>query len=149
MSFRFTDRCSGSAPRMMMSAAVLLLVTATVSGCTPAESGPERFQVSGAVTYAGKPVPKGYITFSPDSAQGNQGPGGGAAIENGRYTTLPDKGVTGGPYLVRISGYDGIAVTISGEELPDGQALFNQYETTVEFPRQNTEQDFEVPAAAG
>lgn len=122
-----------------------------LAGCTLAlagcgDSGPKRYQVSGKVTYKGKPVPKGFITFEPDSSKGNEGPGGGAEIVDGEYSTESGKGVLGGPYRVKIVGYDGVPTRQSGEELPDGKPLFIPYETTVDFPKESTEKDFDVPA---
>jgi hypothetical protein len=119
-----------------------------LAGCGSAESGPQRYHVSGNVTYDGKPVPKGFITFSPDTSKGNEGPGSGAPIENGTYDTSGGKGTVGGPHRVRIVGYDGVPTTEQGEELPDGKPLFPPYETTVDLPKeQNHRHDFEIPAS--
>jgi hypothetical protein len=103
--------------------------------------------VSGTVTYQGQPVPKGFVTLEPDSAAGNNGPGGGAEIVNGKYDTKVAAGVVGGSYKVRIVGTDGVKTTVSGEELAEGKPLFTPYETTVEFPQQTSVKDFEIPAA--
>ncbi len=106
---------------------------------------PNPYQVSGTVSFAGQPVPKGFITFSPDTSLGNSGPGGGAAIVDGKYKTEPGKGIVGGAYVVRIVGYDGVATAAEGEELQDGKPLFVPYQSTVEFPAEDVTQDFEVP----
>jgi hypothetical protein len=116
-------------------------------GCGQGD-GPQRFEVSGKVTYNGQPVPKGFITFEPDAEKGNGGPGGGADIVDGSFRTAAGKGVVGGPYLVKIVGYDGVAATVSGEELPEGSPLFVPYETRIEFPKQKTQQDFDVKGEA-
>lgn len=101
--------------------------------------GTARYHVSGTVTYQGKPVPAGSITFQPDGTRGNAGPAGGAAIQNGKYDTRTSrKGTVGGPHIVQIEGLDG----------PDGNELFPEFTTTVDLPKQNTTQDFDVPAAA-
>lgn len=127
----------------LLSLALGVLVGAS-SGCGNDTSGPQRYAVSGAVTHNGQPVPKGFITLEPDSEQGNSGPGGGAEIVNGRYDTKIEKGIVGGFYKVRITGTDGVPVTISGEELPDGKPLFKPYETKIDFPKETTTRDFEV-----
>lgn len=119
---------------------------AAFAGCGDSTDGPKRYALSGTVTYDGKPVPKGFITLEPDSAQGNSGPGGGADIVNGKYDTKTAMGFVGGPYKVRITGTDGIPASIEGEELPDGKPLFLPFETTVDFPREATVRDFEIPA---
>lgn len=116
-----------------------------IAGCGKSSDGPQRYAVSGAVTYQGKPVPKGFITLEPDADRGNSGPGGGTEIVNGQYNTKVEGGVVGGPYKVRIVGTDGVPATVSGEELTEGKPLFQPYETTVEFPKQASVQDFAVP----
>lgn len=125
----------------------LLILGAAIAGCGAQAEGPPRYRVSGAVTYDGQPVPRGFITLEPDFDQGNSGPGGGAEIEDGQFRTDADMGVVGGPHRVRIVGYDGKPTTIEGEEIADGQPLFPPYETQVDFPQENTTHDFAVPKA--
>lgn len=103
------------------------------------------FPVKGTVTYDGKPVPVGFVTFSPDYEKGNSGPGGGAPIKDGKFETELGKGVVGGPYEVRIVGYTGQRTTESGEELQDGPPLFPAYTTTMDFPKEASTQDFVIP----
>jgi len=102
------------------------------------------YKVSGKVTFAGNPVPKGQITFSPDTAQGNTGPSAVAQIVNGEYRT--ETGIAGGAYHIRIIGTDGKPTTTSGEELPEGKPLFEPFETSIDLPKENTTKDFEIPA---
>ena len=71
--------------------AMLFLI---VPGC--GEKGPDRFELSGKVTYRGKPVPAGTITFEPTDRVVNATTIGEAEIKDGQYKTLPDKGVVGG-----------------------------------------------------
>ena len=123
-----------------------MLLIVLVGGCGDSTDGPKRYALSGTVTYDGQPVPKGFITLEPDSAQGNSGPGGGADIINGKYDTKTAMGMVGGPYRVRITGTDGTPVSIEGEELPEGKPLFQPYESTVDFPKEPTVRDFEIPA---
>ncbi|MCR9115569.1 MAG: hypothetical protein NXI22_01305 [bacterium] len=113
-------------------------------GCRP--DTPLQYQVRGVVTFEGKPVPKGFVKFLPDVAAGNRGPGGGAEIINGNYQTEYGKGVQGGAYRVAITGLTGEPVSMNGEELPDGVSLFPPYLTKVEFPNEDVEQNFEIPA---
>ena len=119
-----------------------------VAGCSADEQGPKRYQISGTVTYLDKPVPAGFMTFLPDVKQGNKGPGSGAVIKNGRFRTEPGKGIVGGPHLVQIVGYDGVPTVIEGVDLPEGKALFDPYETTVDFPRQDTTHNVAVPPSS-
>jgi len=121
------------------------------AGCG-SRSGVDLFSLSGSVTFDGKPVPAGTVTFEPDSAKGNRGPGAVAQIKDGRYSTARGTGHTGGQYLVRILGYDGVPTTIDGKPggmtLPDGKLLFPPYQTTANLPKASAEQNFEVPASA-
>ncbi len=122
-----------------------LIIAAFSGGCGPSYDGPRRFRVSGSVTFKGQPVPKGHIRFVPDTSRQNRGPGGGAQIADGRYKTMPGKGVVGGPYMITISGTDGIPTTMHGEQLKEGKQLFPRYEMWHEFPREDIEWDVIVP----
>ncbi len=126
----------------MLGVAVTLSVFGLVMGCG-GSGGPTRYTVEGKVTFGGKPVPAGEITFEPDPAKGNKGPAGYGIIDDGRYATSPGKGVVGGPHVVRITGNDGKA---SGES-PYGRSLFESYRVEVDLPKQDTSQDFDVPAS--
>ncbi|MEZ6140660.1 MAG: hypothetical protein R3B84_08820 [Zavarzinella sp.] len=131
-------RASTCAVLSLFSACALSLL-----GC--GGGGGSTYDVTGMVTFQGKPVPKGFITFEPDTAKGNTGPGGGATIVNGKFKTDKGKGVVGGPYIVKIVGYDGIVANQSGEELTDGKPLFAPYVTNFDFPKEDSDQKFEVP----
>jgi hypothetical protein len=64
---------------------------------------PPRYTVSGTVTYRGKPVESGSITFTPNDMQTGRSAGG--TITDGKYslTTLtPDDGALPGQYKVSI-----------------------------------------------
>jgi len=114
-----------------------------VAGC--GDRGPVNYRVSGAVTYNGQPVPAGEVVFQPDASLGNKGPGSVVLIKDGRYETDDGKGVVGGPYIVRIAGFDGVPVGDSSV----GTGLFPPYQTNVEFPKESTTKDFDVPVQAG
>lgn len=128
--------------------ALLLALTSTLTcfGCGGGGTGgPTRFPVSGKVTYKGQPIPTGFIMFTPDPGQGNSGPGTGAPIKNGVFETEKGKGTVGGPHRVEITGFDGIPFTEEGEEMTDGKPLFPKYQTTLDLPKNASEQTFEVP----
>lgn len=116
-----------------------LLAAVLFAGCG---SGDEHVHLTGTVTYKGQPIPAGTLTFSPDTAQGNSGHGSMAVIRDGKYTTRERLGLVGGPHIVRIEGYDGIA---HGDNL-DGKALFRPYEMSFDLPQESGVFDFEVPA---
>jgi len=115
------------------------------AGCGGNE-GPERYDLSGTVTYQGQPVPRGYIQFTPDSSLSNAGPAGYADIQDGKYDTSKNgKGTVGGPHTVTIEGYDGIAKPEA--ELPSGTPLFDEWNTIADLPKEPGAMDFKVEAA--
>jgi len=125
-------------------AAIAVALPILVSGCAPpVPDGPPRYELSGSVTFDGKPVPAGEMILSPDTTQGNAGPGAIVMIKDGQYQTEPGAGIVGGAYTVQILGFDGVAT----EQSPEGTSIFPTYETTVEFPTENTTHDFEVPGS--
>ena len=130
--------------------AVVLTVIVVLAGCG-GQKGPDRFEVSGAVTYEGKPVPMGFIVFNPDLAAGNLGPGAQADIHDGRYRTLPGNGTIGGPHVASVFGFDGkpyqVAKGPGGEAIldPMGHSLFKTATIKFDLPKQTTAQDIVVP----
>lgn len=110
------------------------LTIAVLAGCRGDDAGPARYDVSGAVTYAGQPVPRGTIQFQPDGTKGNSGPAANAEIIDGRYDTLKlGSGTVGGPHIVVIQGFDGNAKP--EEELMLGMPLFSEYTTMADMPK--------------
>src|SRR5262245_15090497 len=77
-------------------------------GCGRPAGSQSLYAVSGNVTFGGKPVPAGFVSFEPNASQGNTGPGCGASIIDGYYKSENNKGITGGPYLITVSGSDGV-----------------------------------------
>ena len=119
-----------------------MLGLAASSGCG-GPKGPARFDMSGTVTYDGKPVPVGYLNFKPD--KGNSGPGTHANIESGQYRTPSDQGSVGGPHVVTINGFDGVAQGTN----PLGTRLFAPVQVKVDLPKQSGTHDFVVPLGRG
>ena len=124
--------------RSLGLAAMLFAGIVLVAGCGPDE---KLYDVSGTITFDGQPIPKGLIFFDP--APGTPGTQGFANIENGKFdTSVPDKGrgIRGGTYLIRISGFDGKEAA----EAPFGTALFPEHELTRDLPAQNQTFDYDV-----
>lgn len=98
----------------------LVLVATCVAGGCGSSSEVQRYSLSGTVTYQGKPVPNGMISFEPTEA----GLGGGfAPIRNGKYSTDEDgRGHLSGVTKVKISGFEATARSSDPEAVPD--ALF-------------------------
>jgi hypothetical protein len=85
--------------------ALPVLLLSLVSGC-----GGNFARVSGEVTYEGKPVEKGTISFLPVDGKG---PSAGAAIVNGRYTATK---VPPGTKMVAIESFQGVSYPIHSED---------------------------------
>ncbi len=127
---------------------LLFAITFIVAGCSDAEKGLKRFKVSGTVTFDGKPVPFGMITFTPDSAKGNEGPQGFAKIIDGKFNTTSGngRGIIGGAHQIKING---TSEENSGEMGPDDmpitpKPLFKTYKTEFDFPKEDATKDFVV-----
>jgi len=110
----------------------------TLACCLALGCGSKLHHVSGTVTFKGKPVPQGKIYFSPDGSKGNKGAAGFADIKDGAYDTKAKggQGTIGGPVIVTIQGSDG------------SKALFVEYKTPVDLPKEGTTKDFDVPESA-
>ena len=125
--------------------AVLCVLAASVlgwAGC--GNQGVPRYNLSGTVTFQGKPVPAGRIIFEPDVRKGNDGPQGYSDIKDGKYgTDRFGKGAVAGPLIVTIIGTTG---ENASEANMLGQPLFPRYKTTIDLPKEAIEYDFEVPA---
>ena len=118
------------------AALALVLGLAALVGCGAGEE--KLYQVSGVVTYDGKPVAKGVIHFDPKA----DGPSGFANILDGKYDTAQQgKGVRGGEYDVRVNGFDGK----EANEAPFGRALFPEYTGTKDLPQEDSTFDLDVP----
>jgi hypothetical protein len=96
--------------------------------------------VSGEVTFAGKPVPAGRIYFNPDFSKNNNGPQGFAEIIDGRFDTRAGgHPACGGPTVVLIRGNDG-----GSDPVP----LFDGYQVALDLPTAASVQEFAVPESA-
>ena len=81
---------------------VVLLAMLVCVGCGPHQ--PERSIVFGKVTYDGKIIGDGQISFTPK--EGTKAPRGGSRIINGEYRVENKGGLLTGEYTVRIEGYE-------------------------------------------
>lgn len=118
---------------MRSTCSILMLAVAAclVVGCGK-KSGPDRFAVRGAVTFAGQPVPRGTVTLEPDPAQGNRGPVSVIPITDGSYDSraLSRPGPLAGPLVARVTGYPA-ADPAAGPDADPPPPLFPEYRTTV------------------
>jgi hypothetical protein len=84
-----------------------LLALVLVAGC----GGDGTAYLTGKVTYEGRAVEQGYITFL---AADGVGPPAGAEIRDGRYTI---KSLTAGPKVVKVEAVKAIPFARSSEEM--------------------------------
>lgn len=136
---------SSLASALHRSIPLLAMAMLSLAGC--GGDGVDRHPVSGTVTYDGKPVPTGSITFIPDASVGKIAPTTYAKIENGVFKTDPAKSPTKGKYKVQVNAYDLANKKGAGEDV-EIPALFPQYSMDVEIPPPSGELKIEVPAAA-
>src|SRR5687768_4635634 len=103
----------GLVRRLLGGGAVLVLAV----GCS---SKPEMGQLSGSVTFQGKPVPAGWISFTPEPGKG---PVRVCQIKDGRYDSSKeaDPGIILGKNQVKIAGFDGNKIPLWGQ----GKQIFN------------------------
>lgn len=120
-----------------------LFAAAVLAGCGPSNG---RNELTGAVTYGGRPIPAGILLFEPDGAKGNTGPAAMVQFRDGRYKTDPHRGVVAGPPLVRVQGFDGVAD--AAREMPGGRPLFGEKVIPVDVPAGGGQLDLAVPADA-
>lgn len=119
----------------------LIIAVSGLVGC--GDSGVKKIHISGTATYQGQPIPLGKVVFQPDRRQGNTGPMGIALIENGRFKSMPDRGVVPGALQVTIYGHNG--KNMSAEYRPYGDPMFSPYTTTVHLTKSSDEETFDVP----
>ena len=133
---------TGNARRVLLVFCALAIAS---TGCDSKNS--DRIDISGRVTYAGQPVPKGRIDFLPDPKQGGLGPAGYAMVVDGKFdTSSAGRGPVPGPQLVRIAGFSDEAATI--DEVSHGKPLFDIYETTIRIDAEQRALNFDIPANA-
>jgi hypothetical protein len=116
------------------------LLTVALTGCSG--SGP--YDVSGKVTFQGKPVPIGLVIIEPDAVRGNLGTQTQGLIQAGHYRTLPGLGAISGPVVVTVNANDGVPKPM----WPNGRLLFQTYQFRTELPARSSTLDIEVPDAS-
>lgn len=134
-------------------ATVFLLVV--FAGCV-GRDGPERVIVSGTVTFNGKPIPNGKISFVPDPSI--NAPIAVAMITDGKYLADGHGGVPIGIHKVQIEAYYPVGQATPGAVLPPTvgvQGVGSQYlparynaktslQFTVESGKRELTQDFDL-----
>ncbi|QDU15054.1 hypothetical protein [Gimesia maris] len=123
---------------------VLAIILGDLVGCSASNSNElDRYALTGEVTFRGEPVHNGTITLEPDSAKGNTGPASTARIEGGMYQIEPSRGIVGGAYVARLTGY-GDTEKNSGPDPDFGPPLFEEYKVRLELPAESSTRSFEI-----
>ena len=130
--------------KSIIGSIVLLSSAMMLTGC--GGGGPPMSQVSGTVTFKGKPIPAGNVMFTPDVSVA-----GGQVrmfmVTEGAYDSSkdPSPGLKPGNYEVTVLGYD-------GKRIPNyfqGKQIFNSVKEQMTVPQGASKKDFEVPDSAG
>jgi hypothetical protein len=121
-------------------------VGAALAACGCGSDKKQLGQLKGKVLFGGKPVPAGYISFTPDMSKGGHGSVKVAQIKDGEYDTSQgsDPGVIPGPTVIRIAGFDGKPLRLYAQ----GKQIFNPYELHETLAAGENKKDFVVPPAA-
>lgn len=122
----------------------LVLAVAVLAGCT---AKPQMSQLSGKVTFKDKPVPAGWISFTPDVAEGGLGQVRVLQIKDGVYDSAKESesGLPPGVYQLQIAGFDGVRIPMYGQ----GKQIFNPIRDKYTVPEGVSTKDFVIPASAG
>lgn len=128
---------------------VLAALPISLTGC--GDGGPPRYHISGMITFEGKPVPAGAISFIPvGETETVRGPGF-CRFTAGRYESRSGRSPGSGSYRVLIDGYDGVPFEVKlGEEIeehPMGKPIFSTHIVEVDLPpKHGGSFDFDIPA---
>ncbi|PQO44063.1 hypothetical protein [Blastopirellula marina] len=132
-------------PSTTFASRLLVVAILAAVGCSSANDGPQRYRIQGEITYDGKPLPGGRISFAPDTELGNSGPEGYADIIDGYYdTNNGGKGVVPGAHNVRIEGYDG-EPSPRNDFYRYGNMVFRVHRDKIEVPEKASSKNFDVP----
>ena len=137
----------------MFRRATLVLVAAGLlgsDGCGPPKR--ELANLSGKITLNGKPVPTGFINFSPDVQGGNTGESRGFEIKDGVYDTAagPNPGIYPGANKIYIQGFDGkVPEGRNADFWPKGKQVMNPYTFDLKIETGSNTKDIDVPPSYG
>ncbi|UUO08603.1 hypothetical protein M4951_09840 [Blastopirellula sp. J2-11] len=125
--------------RILKFALSLSLAASAVglSGCGGPTTGT---QIHGHVTYDGRPLESGSISFEADAAKQNSGLTAYAPIVDGEFVTNPEFGVSEGPYVVRVMP----PAVGSGQK--STSPLRDVFVTETTISPETKSYDFEIPA---
>lgn len=138
---RVRERCEVHGRHTACAAYIGLFAVALLAGGCGGTGG--RQAIEGAVTFDGKPLEKGQITFVPQT--GTAGPTAGAEINGGKFAILPAGGPFAGKFRVEITasrpGSQKVTDRFTGK-------LVDAYEQYIP-KRYNTESQLDADVKAG
>ncbi|WP_143393609.1 hypothetical protein [Fimbriiglobus ruber] len=108
------------------------LVGLAAAGCG---DGPTRVPVEGTVSFDGRPVADGAITFIPAD---NRGPTAGARIVDGRYAIPRATGIGVGEYRVEIVGNRETGKTVRDPSDPSRRTTLTEQYVPEKYNRNTT-----------
>lgn len=128
---------------MMLRFLAFFAVLLVLLGC---DSAPPMAQISGSVTFKGKPIPAGNVTFTPD-VNASGGKLRMFTVKDGKFDSSKeqDPGIVPGNYDVTIAGYDGVQIPMYFQ----GKQIFNAVQDKYVVPAGKSTKDFSVPDSAG
>jgi hypothetical protein len=134
--------------RNLQRIALAAMSVSFVLGCGSEER--PRHQLSGLVTFNGKPVEMGSIRFEADASVGDFAPVCYAQIRDGKYQTAPESSPGEGKYSVLVMGIDVPNIVKSDTPgIPDEMpAQFPPYKTDLMVPPPTGTFDVEVAGKA-
>lgn len=107
---------------MRVSAACCMVLAVCLSGCGGGSDGPSRVDVSGQVTYQGKPIPRGQIRFVPTGPEG--GPIAAVEIRDGKYAAMGETGVPVGTHRLEFLGFKIVGATSPADMVGAGEEQY-------------------------
>jgi hypothetical protein len=129
---------------------VLCVALCSVAGCSdPGYTGPQRVPVSGTITFNGKPIPYGVVSFlGSGELRGASGP-----INEGKYAIAEKFGPNIGKYKVSVLGYPEIPTSVDTPDSPGAEEIYDdtgESLTSQMLPRKyNFQTTLEVDMVAG
>ncbi len=128
--------------RLSIALLVIGLITTSL-GCGRTERV-TKHPIMGTVTHGGDSVPSGSLRFTPDAEKGNRGPATTITIADGKYQSLAEYGVIGGPYLVEIIGFEALT-NEQAAAFATPKPLFKPYTVAVDLNAGENVKNFDVP----
>jgi hypothetical protein len=125
--------------KLRLGQVTLVVVAMAATGCG-GSNGPVRHDVTGTVTYEGKPIESGVVVFDPDASKQNKGPQAFARVIQGQFSTADSgKGMVGGPHVLTISGM------VGPDPKKPGNILYIDHKLELDLPGDDFGTEIAIP----